>query len=135
MLKIVCDTNTLISGFLFDGLERRLLIKIAEREIICFISEEILVEFAAVISREKFGLTNQQQAIILSALTEITELVKPAEKIWAVQRDPDDNKVIECAVEANAQGIVSGDRDLLDLKEIRNIPILSTRQFLTKIQT
>ncbi|MEI7961554.1 MAG: putative toxin-antitoxin system toxin component, PIN family [archaeon] len=57
-------------------------------------------------------------------------LVNPREKVFAVVEDPDDNKVLEVAIEANVDFIVSGDKHLLKLKEFRGINILTAKDFL-----
>jgi len=69
---------------------------------------------------------------LVAALSEIVDL--PDEAPPRICRDPADDWVIACAYAGNADLIVSGDRDLLDLRRVGRIPILSARQFLERIQ-
>jgi putative PIN family toxin of toxin-antitoxin system len=67
---------------------------------------------------------------VLPVLWNIGEQVRPSITINAVPADPDDNRILECAVEAQAQVIVSGDHHLLTLQKYKSIQILTPRQFL-----
>ena len=61
---------------------------------------------------------------------EFTRLTIPSQTLNIIKEDPDDNRILECAAEAGSDVIVSGDDDLLVLKEFRGIRVLSPRQFL-----
>jgi putative PIN family toxin of toxin-antitoxin system len=69
----------------------------------------------------------------LLQLARCTELVQPTEMLDVVPHDPDDNRVLECAVAAGSAFVVSGDKDLLDLAEFRNIRILKVADFMKLI--
>ncbi len=64
----------------------------------------------------------------------ITLLVKPTEQLMVVQSDPDDNKILECAVAAASDTVVSGDSDLLDMGSFRGIGIRKVSDFLARFQ-
>jgi uncharacterized protein len=83
--------------------------------------------------RVKFGVAPGDAAAIRAKLESNADLVAPDIVIDAVQDDPDDNRVLECAVAGRAGYIVSGDRHLLNLKAYAGIPILTARQFLDAI--
>jgi len=68
---------------------------------------------------------------LIAALGQIVDL---PDEVPRICRDPDDDWVIACAVAGEADFIVSGDRDLLDLEQVGRIPILSVRQFLARLQ-
>ncbi len=61
-------------------------------------------------------------------------VVTPAERIEVIERDLDDNRILECAVEGNANYIISGDRHLLDLGRYRGIEIITTSEFLALLE-
>lgn len=93
------------------------------------VSAPILAEYREVLMR----LTGTPGAAIFTKwnryLTEISEMVEP-QKLAGICRDPDDEKYLEAAVGGRAQVLVSGDKDLLVLKKIHGIPVLSPRAFL-----
>lgn len=130
MKKIVCDTNVLVSGFMYSGNEREVIKKIYEGEIINFTSRELIIEFVRVIRRRKFRLTEKEQKRILEFLIEISENVKPKKRINVIKEDSEDNRVIECALESKADYIISGDRHLLTMKRYKGIKILNAKRFL-----
>jgi putative PIN family toxin of toxin-antitoxin system len=75
-------------------------------------------------------VTPNDAAAIRVNLESVTLLVDPAVSLDLIQDDPDDNRVLECAAEGNADMIVSGDRHLLRLERFGEIPILRVREFL-----
>lgn len=129
-MKIVCDTNTIVSGFLFRGNESRLFELADEGKMQNFISEEIIEEVARVLAYPKLKTTREEREKITGKLIGISTMVEPKRQIKAVQEDPTDNKFIECAIEAKADYIVSGDKHLLKLKEFEGIKIARTKEVL-----
>ena len=135
MIKLVLDTNVFVSGFLWEGKEAELIRKIEKKEAGNFITPEIMSEIEKVITQDKFkglltkaGLTSDE---ILQKITSLSHIViGPKLKENVVKVDPTDDKFIECAINSNAQYIVSRDRDLLNLNEYRNIKIITTYQTL-----
>lgn len=136
-MRIVADTNTAVSGLLWQGPPRRLLAAARSRQIRLVTSQALLAELAEVLARQKFAARIRQADVSASALVKdfatIAHVVVPARMDQAVTRDPDDDEVIACALAAEANAIVSGDGDLLALGEHRGIPILNAVQALTKI--
>ena len=129
-LRIVLDTNVLISAVLFGGTPRQVLELIIAGKVECSISVAMLDELRDVLLRPKFGLSAAQTAMIVEEVHAIAEVVSPNERIDHVVSDPDDNMVLECAVEAKASVVVTGDSHLLDLQAFQNVPILSPADFL-----
>ena len=135
MIKLVLDTNVFISGFLWKGNEAELIRRIERKEAVNFINPEIISEIEKVISRDKFkellvkaGLTVDEIIQKIISLSHI--VVGPRMKENVVKTDPTDDKFIECAINSNADYIVSGDRDLLDLKEYKGIKIMKASEVL-----
>ena len=134
MKKLVLDTNALISGILWDGNEAAIIEKAEKREIQLFISSIILKELEGVLKRDKFikRLKDKEytveKAVVKLALT--ATLIKPDIIINKIKDDPDDNRVLECALAAEAESIISGDAHLLNLKEFEGIKILRASEFL-----
>ena len=133
-MKIVCDTNVLVSGILFRGHPRRILLLTAQGKLTNCTSLALLREAEAVLGRPKFGLRPSQVAGILAVFRETFELVHPGESVSAVVDDPADNRVLEAASAAAADRIVSGDRHLLRLKEWRGIRVLSPADCVAEVE-
>ena len=94
-------------------------------------SRETLQELQEVLGRKKFNkyLTADERDAFLTRLTQTAVLVDTAESI-RVCRDPKDDKILELAATAGADGIITGDDDLLVLDPFRDIPILTPARFL-----
>ena len=133
MLRIVPDTNILISAFIVEGNEYRLIEKCFKREILLITSADVIDEFKEVALRPKFGFTEEEVDDFVNALIEAAEVVMPKEKVSGVCRDPDDDKLLEAALEGNADYIISGDKDMLVLKRFRNIKVVTAAKFLRNI--
>ncbi|OGP91654.1 MAG: putative toxin-antitoxin system toxin component, PIN family [Deltaproteobacteria bacterium RBG_16_48_10] len=133
MLRVVLDTNVLISAILFGGNPRQILEKAIRGEIRLCISEPILEEFKGVLQRSKFDYSPEMIQVILTELTGIADFVNPSKTIDVVLEDPGDNRVIECAAEAKANYIITGDFQLLKLSRYQNIEVLNAVAFLEKL--
>ena len=132
ILKVVFDTNVLISASLFRGKPRGAPDLAIEGRIDGFTSPEIIREFREVLSRSKFGLTEAEVHAITEEIESTLIIVFPSLKVSAVKSDPDDNAVLECAVESGASDVITGDSHLLELGQFRDIRILTPEQFLTR---
>ena len=101
-------------------------------EINNFRSEEITNEIAEVFNREKIKklISENKTNFVIDSYKKVSKLVKPNIKLSIVKDDEDDNRILECAETANANYIISGDRHLLELKNHKNIKIVSPKEFL-----
>lgn len=131
--RIVLDSNVIVSGLLFGGPPRRLLAHVIDGSVECCISLPILDEIRDVLQRPKFGLTVEQALDFVEEVHGICHLVTPGTALALVKNDPDDNRIIECAIAAGATVIVTGDSDLLDLGRVNRIRIVTPRQFLREL--
>jgi putative PIN family toxin of toxin-antitoxin system len=129
-VRIVLDTNVLISALLFGGNPREILNKVIRGEITLCLSESIMTELGNVLQRSKFGFPHTIVNQIITELSAISELVLPLEKIQEIAADEADNHVLECGVEADVDYIVSGDSHLLKIGEFHSIQIVNPQQFL-----
>jgi putative PIN family toxin of toxin-antitoxin system len=130
MLKVVPDTNILISAFISEGPEYEIikLAKLGKMHLI--VSHDLLWEFEEVLSRPKFGFTSEQVKCALTEIEKISEIVEIENELEVVKEDPDDNKIVETAVKGKADYLVSGDNHLLKLKNYENIKIVNSRFLL-----
>ena len=133
MLRVVLDTNVLISAILFGGKPRQILEKAIRGEIRLCLSEPILEELNGVLQRSKFGYSPEMVQFILTELIGIADFVNQTEALHVILEDPEDNKILECAVEAKANYIITGDLHLLKINKYLNIEVLNTGAFLEKL--
>lgn len=134
MLRITPDTNILISGLVFRrGNPHQLLRMALEGSISLTISQAIIDETLDVLVR-KFGALaadlNEAKAILADAARTVT----PAVQLDVIKEDPSDNRILECAVTAGSEYIVTGDKDLLRLGHYDAIQIVTASELTALLQ-
>ena len=132
--RIVLDTNLLISAILFGGKPRRVFDLVISGSIDCTLSTVILDELRGVLESPKFGFSPNVCLHIIEELYEICDIISPSVSVDVISSDPDDNRILECAVEAHANFIVSGDPHLLDIGKFKKIRILSPADYLNEFE-
>ncbi|MDO4285928.1 MAG: putative toxin-antitoxin system toxin component, PIN family [Eubacteriales bacterium] len=130
-MKIVVDTNVLISGVFFGGFPRKILISIIRQTITACATTEIIAEYEDIIQEMIDRKQGHIDKSILTPLIRMMEIIVPTTHI-TICRDPDDNKFLECAKDSLSFYIVSGDKDLLVIKEYENIQIITAKEFCEK---
>lgn len=128
-MRIVLDTNVIVSGLVFGGLPRQVLDLAAEGKCALYFSLPIQAEAERILT-EKFGWSREETRARCGLVWSWGSRVRPQVPFSVISEDPDDDRVLECAVAAQAQAIVSGDRHLQRLGSFQSIPIRSPRQFL-----
>ena len=131
MNRVTLDSNVYLSGFVFGGKPKRVLEMAIDGEIEVAVSDPIIQEVRRHLLG-KFGWSEPRAAEAIESITEFAKHVTPTETIDTVPTDPDDNRVLECAVSAGSQTIVTGDDDLLRLVAFRGIEIVRVADFLTR---
>lgn len=131
-VKVILDTNILISASGFRGKPREVLLLVLQKRIAGVTSPVLLAEFQEVVSK-KFPKLAPKLPRITKKLQKNFAVVQPGISINA-SRDKDDNRVIEAAVEGNCDYIITGDKDLLDLKKYQNVKILRAEEFLREAE-
>jgi putative PIN family toxin of toxin-antitoxin system len=126
-VRVVCDTNVLIAAFVARGVCHELL-EHCERLHELVTSEFILREFEEKLLT-KFRVPPLSASEAVTMLRSRFEVVQEVALEAPVSRDPDDDWILSVAVVGNCACIVTGDRDLLDLKEHRGIPIIVPGSF------
>lgn len=130
-VRIVIDTNVLVSAVLFGGSPGKLLEKCRQGDLKAFASEEIVTEILRVLAYPKFKLTeNELQYILYREIFPVLDIVAVPIRDAVIPDDPSDDMFLHCAVAANAEAIISGDRHLLALGTFLGIPILGVSDFL-----
>jgi putative PIN family toxin of toxin-antitoxin system len=136
-MRVVADTNIVVSGLLWRGNPRRILDAARAGDIQLFTTPVLLTELEDVLSREKFaarlasaGVTPHDLVLGYAALASVIE---PAELEPVILADPDDDAVLACAVAARGDVIVSGDSHLLDLKKYLDVRIVTAAELVVEI--
>ncbi|MGA8216281.1 MAG: putative toxin-antitoxin system toxin component, PIN family [Candidatus Sulfotelmatobacter sp.] len=131
-MRIVVDTNVIVSALVFGGLPRRVFEVAESGQCEFYYSAEIENETRRVL-RDKFGWDEARLDRYLPVLWALGESVTPRDRVTAVKEDPDDNRILECAIAAGAEIIISGDSHLLRLAAYEGIAILTPREFLSTL--
>jgi putative PIN family toxin of toxin-antitoxin system len=131
--RVVADTNVLVSAIQFGGKPKQLLDLAVDGHVDLAISEAILEETLRVL-RDKFHRTPEELKETDKQLRVVGRIVAPTESINAVDADPSDDRILECAVAAKAEVVVSGDKHLLTLGSFRGMPIQRVGEFLAAFQ-
>ncbi len=128
-MRVVFDTNIFISAFIVPGgqAERAFLFARPGRFTLCT-SVAILTETAQTL-REKFDQSEEDIRSALKMISGSGVVLKPNVKV-KILKDTPDNRILECALEAEADVVVTGDRHLLKLRKFREIPIVRLADFL-----
>ncbi len=134
LTRFVLDTNVLVSIAWPKGRSHRLVTAWKEGRCRPLVSEEIFDEYLRVLSYPKFRLLPDDVRHILEAeWRPYAELVRVRTRLHVVAEDPSDDKFLECAVDGQADWVVTGDRHLLGLRVFRGIRIGSPSEFLQAI--
>jgi putative PIN family toxin of toxin-antitoxin system len=130
VLKVVLDTNVIVSALNFRGKPWQILNLAIERRIELFISPFIIEETEGVL-KEKFDWGGEKIREAIQRIKSLAELVHPRLKVSVIAEDEADNRILECAVEGKVAYVVTGDtKHLQPLKEFQGIRILSPAEFL-----
>jgi len=129
VIRVVADTNIYISALMFGGVPG-VVVDLGLARLVQLVASPALLDELDEKLRLKFRVEAQDAAAIRRRLESAADLVAPDFVVDAVADDPDDNRILECAVAGRADAIVSGDRHLLRLRSYRTVPILTARQFL-----
>ncbi|TDA69854.1 MAG: putative toxin-antitoxin system toxin component, PIN family [Clostridia bacterium] len=126
MKRVVMDTNSLVSAIGWEGPPHRILQACLRGQLELYVSPAILRELTEVLARPKLRVVAEHPdlTIVLSWLYQPVRLVIPRIELSVVEDDPDDNRVVECAVEAGAEAVVTGDTHLLHLGHYQEIVFL-----------
>lgn len=130
-MKIVVDTNVVISGLFFGGKPGEIIKAIVNSKIKACATTEIIDEYSEIVERMILKKHGEINVNLLLPLINSFEIIRRKSNI-KISRDPDDDKFIECAIDGKALYIVSGDEDLLEIKKYGKIKIVTVKEFCEK---
>jgi putative PIN family toxin of toxin-antitoxin system len=132
-VRVVPDTNVYVSALLWTGIPHRLLRLAEAGELTLVTTPAIMEELRAVLGRPKFKLRirslQTSVAELMESLLSMVEVIPDLPIEPVIKRDPDDDKILACAVAAQAEWLISGDNHLLSVKRYKRIPIITPSQF------
>lgn len=130
-LKILLDTNIIISAIGFGGKPRIILQLILDKKIKAVTSPVLLAELADVVAK-KFPKLADNFEITMKQIKHKFKVIQPVKTVSMVN-DEDDNRVLEAADEGDSDFIITGDKELLELGKFKGIQIVTAMQFLTRV--
>jgi putative PIN family toxin of toxin-antitoxin system len=132
----VYDTNVLISGIFWRGVPRQLIHLARAGQVRVVTCQALVAELGSVLTRpdKSFRLSSTEATRVVNDVLTYSRMVMPTREI-GICRDNKDNLVLACAAAGRADYIVTGDPDLLTLKNFEEISILNPRDFLSTMQT
>ena len=134
MLRVTPDTNILVSGLVFRrGKPHQLLRMALDGTVSMTVSQAIIDETLDVLAR-KFSATADDLAEAKAVITEAARTVTPTVQLDVIKEDPPDNRILECAVTAGSNYIVTGDKDLLRLGQYDAIGIITASALIEMLQ-
>ena len=133
-MKIVIDTNVFISAVFFGGLPLKVLQSVISRQNDAYISPEIWDEYNDVIERMTNRYPSRLKQQLIDEVFKLFKIIIPSSGV-SICRDPDDDKFISCAIDAECKYIVSGDDDILSLGKVGNVTICTPSEFLNDMKT
>ena len=137
-MRLVLDTNTVISGLLWQGTPGRLIDAAQEKSITLCTSASLLAQLRGVLTRAKFARQLQARALNVIAVFDgyaaLATIMSPASIAATVIKDPSDDAVLACALAAEADIIVSGDPHLRNLKTYHGMPIVEATEAMRRIE-
>lgn len=136
-MRLVLDTNAVVSGFLWHGNPGKLIDAARAGSVTLYASAPLLAELRGVLQREKFAKHLQVRGLrathIFEGYAALATVVVPALVPPVIIDDPDDDAVLACAVAANADLVVSGDPHLLKLEHYEGIPISTPAEAVQRL--
>lgn len=134
MVRVVIDTNVFVSGLMkSDTPPSNVVDLFIEDKINLIISEEVFSEYIEVLLRPELKVKKDNIIRLISILILKAEIIKVKTKLDIIERDPSDNKFLECALDGKVNYIIIGDKHLLELEEYKNIKIVNPKDFINKV--
>jgi len=140
VIKAVLDSTILVSAFLSrTGVSRELLQYVSQGGVEFYVSDQILTETERVLNygrlRKRYPYYDEDIASFLQLIASIAHVLNPLSTIEGVVRDPNDDMIVACAVEAQALYIISRDKDLLSLGNYEGIEVVSPEKLMAIMKT
>jgi putative PIN family toxin of toxin-antitoxin system len=131
--RVTLDSNAFVSAIKFGGRPRALLELAIKGQVHISTSQAIIDETRRILE-EKFGFAGDDMADAQTTINAATHRIKPTVILEVVKDDPDDNKIIECAVSSRSDAIITNDKDLLRMRVYDGIRMMRVGEFLRELE-
>lgn len=132
--KIVLDTNVYISALLFSGIPEEIMEFVRDGQLELLVSPSILLELSRVLS-DKFNFKRIEILYALSEIRRIATIILPDSRVNEIKNDDSDNRILECAIDGQANYIITGDKKhLRPLQKYKSIIILLPSEFIKAVK-
>jgi putative PIN family toxin of toxin-antitoxin system len=128
-VRAVFDINVLVAAFAAEGICSKILTRGRKKQFHLIACPIILQEFERVLIKKFSATRNEAQSALKIVSEAMHSIVLPSQSEQSVCRDPDDDAILACALEARADYLVTGDLDLLEVKIFKGIRIVTPRDF------
>lgn len=136
-MRLVLDTNIVISGLFWSGPPAQLLESAQANEVELFTTRQLLAELTRVLYRAKFANAIAASRLSIEELVlgyaDLATVIEPSSIAPTITADPDDDQVLACGLAAKTDLIVSGDKHLLSLKQYQGMPIVTAAEALQRL--
>jgi len=126
---VTVDTNVLVSGVFFGGISGKIVTAAREGVFTLAMTPLLLSELRRVLSKTRFGLDSDAVQLLMADMETSASIVHPRKLHQVVERDPDDDAVVDCAIASGSSYIVSGDSHLSDMVTVEGIAVVTPRRF------
>lgn len=134
MIKAVYDTNVIVSAALYEESLPALLLSLAlEDEVRLFVSPALLHEYETVLKRPRFKLDENKIMELMKKINRTAVMVTPTKKLSILKTDEADNRILECALKARVNFIVTGNKRHFSFEEFKGVKIVTPREFIDQI--
>ncbi len=134
MLKVVFDTNVIVSAALYEKSLPALLLSLGlEDKVRFFVSPALLHEYEAVLKRPRFKLSHREITELMGKINRKALIVTPTKRLKILKADEPDNRILECAIEADADFIITGNKKHFPFEEFKGSKIVTPREFINSI--
>jgi len=129
-MKIVIDSNIFVSSFFWGGYPREVYERIINGFDELYITDEIIMEIKSVMNSRKFNLNSIEIDDYIKIIEKYSKKIVSKNIPKSISRDRNDDKILQCGIDGNVDYIVTGDKDLLVLKEYETIKIIKPKDYL-----
>jgi putative PIN family toxin of toxin-antitoxin system len=129
-MKIVVDSNVFVSSFFWSGNPQKVFDRVINGLDELFITGEIIEEIASVMGSRKFNANRSEIEDYVKIIDKYSKKIVLKNVPESISRDKDDDKILQCGFNGNVDFIVTGDKDLLVLKEYKKIKIITPKDYL-----
>jgi putative PIN family toxin of toxin-antitoxin system len=128
--KIVVDTNVLVSALGWEGPEWRLFRRVLNGEFELLTSARHILELERVLDYPRLSFSEEMKTLFMEIVFEVCTMVDVYTHVNVIEEDPEDNMLLDCAIDGGAAYLITGDQHLLQLCTYRGVRIMRAREFL-----